>query len=88
MSSSLVVYNQTISISDLYREAFTEDEVIRLVNMKDRYPYIEFTDSNLQFCHLMFVKWRFTNGDLARKDGHVTTSLRELRYGKGNLARS
>lgn len=76
MSSSLVVCNQTLSVSDLYHFGFSDDEVIRLVNKKEEYPYIEFTDSNLQFAHLRFVKWRLNHGDLARKDGQVTTPMR------------
>ena len=66
MVAALTPVTRTLSVEDLTAEGFTTQEVDRLLDLRDRYPYIEFTDSGKQWNHLKFVKWRFTNGDLSR----------------------
>jgi hypothetical protein len=67
MVAALTPVTQTPSVTDLQSAGFTEQEISRLVDLRDRYPYLEFTDSGRQWNHLKFMKWRFTNGDLARR---------------------
>jgi len=66
MVAALTPVTRSLSVEDLTKEGFTAREIEQLVDLRDRYPYIEFTDSGKQWNHLKFVKWRFTNGDLAR----------------------
>ena len=66
MVAALTPVTRSLSVEDLTKEGFTAREIQQLVDLRDRYPYIEFTDSGKQWNHLKFVKWRFTNGDLAR----------------------
>ena len=66
MVAALTPMTRTLTVEALTQEGFTQQEISRLVDLRDRYPYLEFTDSGKQWNHLKFVKWRFTNGDLAR----------------------
>lgn len=66
MVASLTPVTRVLTVDDLSEAGFTRTEIESLVTLRDRYPYLEFTDSGRQWNHLKFVKWRFTNGDLAR----------------------
>lgn len=66
MVAALTTTIQTPTVEDLTDAGFTQGEISRLVDLRDRYPYIEFTDSGKQWNHLKFMKWRYTNGDLSR----------------------
>lgn len=66
MVAALTPVTQTLTVEDLTEAGFTTQEISRLVDLRDRYPYIEFTDSSRQWNHLKFMKWRYTNGDLSR----------------------
>lgn len=66
MVAALTSLPRELTPEDLASEGFTQKEIRNLVDLRDRYPYIEFTESGRQWNHLKFVKWRFTNGDLAR----------------------
>jgi hypothetical protein len=66
MVAALTPTTRTLTIDDLVEEGFEHQEIEMLVALRDRYPYLEFTDSGKQWDHLKFVKWRYTNGDLAR----------------------
>lgn len=66
MVAALTPFTRTLTVDDLTAEGFTQHEIARLVDLRDRYPYLEFTDSGKQWNHLKFMKWRFTNGDLSR----------------------
>jgi hypothetical protein len=68
MVAALTTMTRTLTIDDLIEAGFEEQEIEMLVALRDRYPYLEFTDSGKQWDHLKFVKWRFTNGDLARTE--------------------
>jgi hypothetical protein len=66
MVAALTQLTRTLTIDDLAEAGFSKAEIESLVELRDRYPYLEFTESGRQWNHLKFVKWRFTNGDLAR----------------------
>jgi hypothetical protein len=66
MVAALTPTTRTLTIDDLVEAGFEHQEIEMLVALRDRYPYLEFTDSGKQWDHLKFVKWRYTNGDLAR----------------------
>jgi hypothetical protein len=68
MVAALTTMTRTLTIDDLIEAGFEDHEIEMLVALRDRYPYLEFTDSGKQWDHLKFVKWRFTNGDLARTE--------------------
>jgi hypothetical protein len=68
MVAALTPMTRTLTLDDLIEAGFEEHEIEMLVALRDRYPYLEFTDSGKQWDHLKFVKWRFTNGDLARSE--------------------
>ncbi len=66
MVAALTPLTHTLSAEELKEQGFTDKEIKHLGDLRDRYPYLEFTDSLRQWDHLKFMKWRFTNGDLAR----------------------
>ncbi|MBA2453417.1 MAG: hypothetical protein H0V47_09615 [Chloroflexia bacterium] len=66
MVAALTQMTHTLTTDNLQEAGFTVGEIKRLVELRDRYPYLEFTDSLRQWDHLKFMKWRYTNGDLAR----------------------
>lgn len=66
MVAALTTMTHTLTTDDLEEAGFSPAEIDCLVQLRDRYPYLEFTDSPRQWDHLKFMKWRFTNGDLAR----------------------
>ena len=66
MVAALTPTTRTLTTDDLAQAGFAPHQIEQLVVLRDRYPYLEFTDSGRQWNHLKFVKWRFTNGDLAR----------------------
>lgn len=67
MVAALTPTIRELTTDDLEEAGFTAHEIDNLIELRDRYPYMEFTDSGKQWNHLKFVKWRFTNGDLARR---------------------
>jgi hypothetical protein len=66
MVAALTPMTRTLTTDDLREAGFSQQQVEQLIDLRDRYPYIEFTDTGKQWAHLKFVKWRFTNGDLSR----------------------
>ena len=68
MVAALTTITRPLTIDDLVDAGFEHHEIEMLVALRDRYPYLEFTDSGKQWDHLKFVKWRFTDGDLARPE--------------------
>jgi hypothetical protein len=67
MVAALTPTIRELTTDDLVEAGFTSQQIENLVALRDRYPYMEFTESGKQWNHLKFVKWRFTNGDLARR---------------------
>lgn len=67
MVAALTPTIRELTTDDLEEAGFTPHEIDSLIALRDRYPYMEFTESGKQWNHLKFVKWRFTNGDLARR---------------------
>lgn len=46
----------------LQKEGFSADEIARLRDLRDTYPYIEYVDSRREWHHLRFVKWLYSRG--------------------------
>lgn len=67
MVAALTPMTHTLTTDGLEEAGFTAHEIDCLIELRDRYPYLEFTDSPRQWDHLKFMKWRFTNGDLSRR---------------------
>lgn len=66
MATALTPVNPAPTSEELAEAGFNSHEIEKLIDLSKRYPYLEFTDTGRQWNHLKFVKWRFTNGDLAR----------------------
>ena len=54
----------TVAELDLEQSGFTEDEIARLRDLREMYPYIEYVDSRRQWHRLRFVKWLYLRGDI------------------------
>lgn len=69
MSGSLVerIESPEITVDDLLEVGFASDEIERLRELKHEYPFIEYVDSGRQWQRLLFLKWRYDNGDLRRR---------------------
>mgnify|MGYP001095261058 FL=1 len=46
----------------LQREGFSAEEIARLRELRDAYPYIEYVDTRREWQHLRFVKWLYARG--------------------------
>jgi hypothetical protein len=47
-----------ITIADLEAMGFTREQIERLVELREAYPYIEHFDSAEEWRRLQFLKWR------------------------------
>uniref|UniRef100_A0A7C5RV81 Uncharacterized protein n=1 Tax=Thermomicrobium roseum TaxID=500 RepID=A0A7C5RV81_THERO len=45
---------------------FTPEQIARLRELRDMYPYIEYMDSRKQWNRLRFVKWLYSRGEIPR----------------------
>lgn len=61
MSEALAATAQTPTREDLKTEGFSEDQIQAFEDLRERYPYIEFLDSQREWNHLVFMKWLITN---------------------------
>jgi hypothetical protein len=68
MSGSLVerIEVADVSVEDLLEAGFSTEEVGHLIELKAEYPYLEYVDSGRQWQRMLFLKWRYENGDLRR----------------------
>lgn len=55
-----------ITVDDLAEAGFASDEIERLRELKQEYPFVEYVDSGRQWQRLLFLKWRYESGDLRR----------------------
>ncbi|RIK45908.1 MAG: hypothetical protein DCC58_05005 [Chloroflexi bacterium] len=69
MTNSLVARSESpeITVDDLLEEGFSPEEIERLKELRQEYPYIEYVDSGRQWQRLLFLKWRYAKGDLRRE---------------------
>ncbi|MBX6341479.1 MAG: hypothetical protein IRY97_03400 [Thermomicrobiaceae bacterium] len=51
---------------ELEQAGFTKEEIERLRNLREMYPYIEYVDSRKEWHRLRFVKWLYLHGELER----------------------
>ncbi len=50
----------------LEQMGFTPEQIARLRELRDMYPYIEYMDSRKQWNRLRFVKWLYSRGEISR----------------------
>jgi hypothetical protein len=50
----------------LEQSGFTKEQIARLRELRDMYPYIEYMDSRRQWHRLRFVKWLYARGAIPR----------------------
>lgn len=46
----------------LEQAGFTQEQIQRLRDVREMYPYIEYIDSRREWHRLKFVKWLYTKG--------------------------
>ncbi|MBX6752810.1 hypothetical protein [Thermorudis peleae] len=51
---------------ELAQAGFTPEQIARLRELRDMYPYIEYMDSRKQWNRLRFVKWLYAEGKIPR----------------------
>jgi hypothetical protein len=66
MQGSLALRPENDAPTELAQAGFTEEEATRLRELKREYPFIEYVDSGRQWQRLLFLKWRYEQGDLKR----------------------
>ncbi len=68
MAGSLVerIEAPQTTVEDLLESGFSTDEIERLKELRNEYPFIEYVESGAQWQRLLFLKWRYQNGDLRR----------------------
>lgn len=50
----------------LKEDGFTDEEVARLREIRDSYPFLEYADSRSEWHRLRFVKWLYLKGEFKR----------------------
>jgi hypothetical protein len=63
MTEALAATQQTPTREDLVDLGFNEDQIQAFEVLRERYPYIEFLDSQREWNHLVFMKWLITRRD-------------------------
>lgn len=63
MTEALAATQQTPTREDLADLGFNEDQIQAFEDLRERYPYIEFLDSQREWNHLVFMKWLITRRD-------------------------
>jgi hypothetical protein len=56
----------TVTVDDLVEFGFTDVQIERLTALRDSYPFVEYVENANHWQHLLFLKWRYNNGDLKR----------------------
>lgn len=51
-------------VATLQAAGFGTADIERLQALRSVWPFVEWTDSQMSFDRLLFVRWRFKNGDL------------------------
>lgn len=49
----------------LEQQGFSAEEIARLREIREMYPYIEYIDSRQEWHHLRFVKWLYMRGQFS-----------------------
>jgi hypothetical protein len=55
-----------VTVDDLVADGFTAEQIEKLSALKACYPFVEYVESASHWQHLLFLKWRYDNGDLQR----------------------
>ena len=68
MAGSLSVPPQSPEVTEqtLSEEGFDPEEIARLRELRDMYPYVEYVDSRSEWHRLRFVKWLYSQGEFKR----------------------
>lgn len=56
----------SITVDDLVEVGFTAEQIEKLSALKACYPFVEYVDNANHWQRLLFLKWRYDNGDLQR----------------------
>jgi len=56
----------SITVEDLIDVGFTSEQIEKLSELKACYPFVEYVEYATHWQRLLFLKWRFDNGDLQR----------------------
>lgn len=56
----------SITVEDLAEVGFTAEQIEKLSALKACYPFVEYVDNGNHWQRLLFLKWRYDNGDLQR----------------------
>jgi hypothetical protein len=66
MVGSLMVSVEPACVAELQELGFTEPQIEKLIALRSQYPFLEWVDTDRQWQRLLFLKWRYNNGDLRR----------------------
>lgn len=50
----------------LEQEGFSREEIARLRDLREMYPYVEYVDSRREWHRLRFVKWLYLRGQIEK----------------------
>lgn len=53
-----------VSEATLKQDGFSSEEIARLRELRDTYPFVEFVDSRREWHRLRFVKWLYMQGEI------------------------
>jgi len=63
---TLSTRTHTVTVDDLVEVGFSDEQITRLAELKDCYPFVEYVENANHWQRLLFLKWRYDNGDLKR----------------------
>jgi hypothetical protein len=68
MSGPMSVFPHPSNMTELEleRAGFSRDEIRRLRDIREAYPYIEYVDSRREWHRLRFVRWLYQEGQITR----------------------
>ena len=64
MSNALVPVSPNVTAADLEAEGFAPEQIARLEALRERYPVIEFSESDQEVKRLELMRWMYQNGRL------------------------
>lgn len=62
MAAQLTERTAEDTVAKLMVEGFTASEIAQLLSLRQRYQYIDITDSQKQWEQLQFLRWLYQNG--------------------------
>lgn len=68
MAVTFNAYATTITREDLKNGGWNDEAIDRLLSLSERYPFVEFLDSESEWQWLRFLKWLRGQGRMAESD--------------------